>query len=128
MGGAAGRAGAGDTPGRPAAVIGWDAVPAAGSPFTTHETRDEAEAAAETLADAEKKFVHSTVEAAADAATLGIVIRADYLGSADAIEHELAKLTTDRVRPLVLARDTGDISEADVKRAAATPGSAVVGF
>ena len=28
----------------------------------------------------------------------------------------------------MLARDTGDISEADVKRAAATPGSVVVGF
>lgn len=115
-------------PGQPVSVIGWDAVPAAGSVFSTHKTKAEAEAAAKALAEADAKRAPIAAALGADQGSLGVVIRADFLGSVDAIEHELRKLASDRVRPIILARDTGDISEADVKRAATTPGSVVVGF
>jgi translation initiation factor IF-2 len=113
-------------PSQPVQIIGWNSVPEGGSAFVGCETRAEAEAeAAALLGDA------ATADAAAATESglmLPVVVKADLLGSADAIALEVGKLATDRVRPAIVSRDQGDISEADVKRAAATPGTVVVGF
>jgi translation initiation factor IF-2 len=114
-------------PSQPVQIIGWSDVPAGGTAFVGCDSRDEADAKSRELAAAES----SASEEAATAAgvyVLPVVVKADLLGSADAIALEISKLATDRVRPIIVARDQGDISEADVKRATATPGTVVVGF
>lgn len=112
-------------PSQPVQIIGWSDVPGGGSAFVGCETRDEAEAKARELADAE---VAVAAAESSGGLMLPVVVKADLLGSTDAIALEVSKLVTDRVRPVIVARDQGDISEADVKRAAATPGAVVVGF
>ncbi len=113
-------------PSQPAQIIGWNDVPRGGSAFVGCATRDEAERAARELLAAEVAIEAET--ASGDALVLAVVVKADLLGSADAIALEVSKLATDRVRPVIVSRDQGDISETDVKRAAATPGAVVVGF
>jgi translation initiation factor IF-2 len=112
-------------PSQPVQIIGWSDVPAGGSEFVGCASRDEAEATSRELAAAE---VAEAAAAASGGYTLPVVVKADLLGSADAIALEIGKLATDRVRPIIVSRDQGDISEADVKRAAASQGAVVVGF
>jgi translation initiation factor IF-2 len=113
-------------PSQPVQIIGWSDIPSGGTAFAGCDTRDQAETKAKELLDAEAT---AAAEAVSDGAyVLPVVVKADLLGSADAIALEVAKLATDRVRPTIVARDQGDISEADVKRAAASPGAVVVGF
>jgi translation initiation factor IF-2 len=112
-------------PSQPIQIIGWSDVPDGGSEFVGCQTRDEAEAKAIEMAATEQAV--AAVESQGGF-LLPVVVKADFLGSTDAIALEVGKLVTDRVRPIIVARDQGDISEADVKRAAATPGAVVVGF
>ncbi len=46
-----------------------------------------------------------------------IVIKADFLGSAEAIEESLMKLNTEKVKVKILAKGLGNITEGDIKRA-----------
>ena len=112
-------------PSQPVQIIGWNEVPDGGAAFVGCQTREEAETLARELAEAEEAV--AAVESRGGY-LLPVVVKADFLGSADAIALEVSKLATDRVTPIIVARDQGDISEADVKRAAATPGAVVVGF
>jgi translation initiation factor IF-2 len=58
---------------------------------------------------------------------LGVVIKADVQGSAEAIQGALDKLSTDEVRARVLQAAVGAISEADVTLAKAS-GAPLIGF
>ncbi len=59
--------------------------------------------------------------------TVPIVLKTDVLGSQEAIEKLLRELTTDQVRSEIVHRGLGNITEADVLRAAASK-ALLVGF
>ena len=56
-----------------------------------------------------------------------VVIKADFLGSAEAVEESLMKLNSERVRVKVISRGLGYITEGDVKRAEDS-GAIILGF
>jgi len=58
---------------------------------------------------------------------LGLVIRADVQGSAEALGDAIARLGTDAVRPQVLLKGVGGITENDVQLAAASH-AIIIGF
>ncbi len=49
--------------------------------------------------------------------TVNVIIKADYLGSAEAVEESLLKLNTEKVQVRVLSKGLGYITEGDVSRA-----------
>ncbi|MDI3496265.1 MAG: translation initiation factor [Patescibacteria group bacterium] len=49
--------------------------------------------------------------------TINVIIKADFLGSAEAIEESLLKLNNERVRVKIIYKGLGYITEGDVKRA-----------
>ena len=49
--------------------------------------------------------------------SVNVVIKADYLGSAEAIEESLLKLNNDKVKAKIIFKGLGYITEGDVKRA-----------
>lgn len=60
--------------------------------------------------------------------TIPVVIKADVLGSLEAIVESVAKLEHPEVRIQVIGKGLGNVNEGDVMRAAATTESLVAGF
>lgn len=58
---------------------------------------------------------------------LNIILKTDFLGSAEAVEESLMKLNGERVKVKVLSRGLGYITEGDIKRAEDS-GAKVIGF
>ena len=112
-------------PSEPAVISGFSKLPSAGTPFVVVEKKK----AAEELAAENAKSI-AAIDAAAvpeGMAVLPLVIKADVAGSVDAIKHELNKLSHERVVIRILDAGVGDISEKDIKTAAAA-GGVVIGF
>lgn len=113
-------------PSEPVRISGFISLPSAGAPFEIVETKKEAGAkvrehraqSAETVA---------AVETKEGVGELPIIIKADVAGSAEAIEHELRKITHEQAIIRVVSSGVGDVSEGDVKTASAT-GSTIIAF
>lgn len=108
----------------PVRIVGWTHIPKAGDPFFCVKTKKEAETAIAAHTD------HAQADARYDATlpSIPLVIKADALGTIDAIEHEISKLSSDRIRIEVLGRSVGTITENDIKNIGATRNAIVVGF
>jgi len=50
-------------------------------------------------------------------AKVNLVIKSDFLGSAEAIEESLMKINTEKVKVKIVAKGLGNVTEGDVKRA-----------
>jgi translation initiation factor IF-2 len=124
-------------PSTPVAISGIDLLPDAGDSFFCTRSVKEAEAAAE-----ERRRIERERELAAPKITLdnifehmgkaqvkelGLVVKADVQGSAEALRSELGKIKTDEVAVSVKHCAVGGINESDVARASAT-GAIIVGF
>jgi translation initiation factor IF-2 len=48
---------------------------------------------------------------------VNILIKSDFLGSAEAIEESLMKINTERVKVKIIAKGLGNVTEGDIKRA-----------
>lgn len=110
----------------PVNVIGWSNMPEVGALFSTFLTKKEAEVEAAKKPIAPKR-VDSTV-AEGNTIVVPIIIKVGVSGTAEAIEHEIRKIETDRLRFSIVDSNAGSITEADMKRAASKPGTILVGF
>ncbi len=108
----------------PIGIVGWNDVPKVGDPFVTVATKKEAEA----LAREQKIVPVKTAEQETDLPTIPLLIKADVLGTIDAIVHELEKCTSDRVLVRVIGTGVGTITSNDVQNVSATKNAIVVGF
>lgn len=111
----------------PLRVVGWTAVPTAGDQFVVVESKKEAES----LVNEKKRAkAHGTErdESTALIPTLPLIIRADALGSLEAIVHETAKMPADKLRIKIIQSGIGAVSESDVKTAVGIAGATVIAF
>jgi translation initiation factor IF-2 len=67
-------------------------------------------------AKTEMAFVNKE-ESEDKAAKLNVIIKSDFLGSAEAIEESLLKINTEKVKIKIIAKGLGNITEGDIKRA-----------
>lgn len=109
----------------PARIVGFSEVPKAGDPFFTVASKKEAEAA---VLLARNGATRTTTERNSALPHIAITIKADVLGSIEAIEHEIAKFTSDRVIVSTVSKGVGTINENDVKNTGATKNAIIVGF
>lgn len=110
-------------PSEPALIAGFSHLPHAGTPFHAVLNRKDAERIALEFAQAEAATHAAATLGAASAegiAELPLIIKTDVAGSIDAIRHELAKITHERAAIRILDAGVGDVSEGDVKQAAAS--------
>ena len=124
-------------PSMPVEIAGMSEVPSAGDIFNSVED----ERMARELADQRRAEMKGTGGSArkvslddlfaqikeGELKELGVVVKADVQGSAEAIKSSLEKLTNDEVRVRVIHSGVGAISESDVMLAA-TSGAIVIGF
>ena len=62
-----------------------------------------------------------------DVPKLNVILKADYLGSTEAVEESLMKLNNEKVKVRVISKGLGYITEGDIKRAEDS-GAKVIGF
>jgi translation initiation factor IF-2 len=120
-------------PSMPAELMGLNTVPRAGDPFRVledeREARDAAEARERDLNEGVGRAV--TLEAvsgdiaAGRVKDLNILIKADTVGSIEAIRSSVERLSGDEVRVNVISTGTGNVSESDVMLATASRAIAV---
>jgi translation initiation factor IF-2 len=129
------------TPGEPVEVLGFDSLPDAGEPVRAASNDREARHLAnqrairlKTEALARRMGVPVSLEnvferaqEAGQAVQLNLVIKADVAGSLEALQDQIAKLSTSEVALNVLHTGVGGISNSDVMLAQAS-GAVIIGF
>ncbi|NCT02225.1 translation initiation factor IF-2 [Candidatus Parcubacteria bacterium] len=110
----------------PVGIVGFTDIPAVGSTFITVASKKEAEVAI----TAHTASLHASQTPVKRSAlpTVPILIKADVLGTLDAIEHELEKFESDRIIVRIIDTGVGDISVNDVQNVSATEDAIIVGF
>lgn len=124
-------------PGQPVIVLGLDSVPAAGDELrvmeTEAQTREVAAYRAQKAKDKANAIKRSSLEelfARRDETkklTLPIVLRADVQGSVEAINDMLRGIHTDKATVEILSSGVGQITEGDIRLAAAS-GAVIIAF
>ena len=114
-------------PSTPVGIIGFTDIPTAGATFTVVNTKKEAEAAisahsADQTVSTAEKFARTNLP------IVPILIKADVLGSLEAIEYEIEKFTSDRIAIRIINAAVGPITHSDVQFASATENAIIVGF
>lgn len=110
----------------PVRIVGWSEIPDVGSSFTTVVTKKEAEALIsenKELGDTQTRSFKNT-----NLPIVPILIKADVVGTIEAIQHELDKFESDRIAIRVIDTGVGDINVNDVQNVSATKDAIIVGF
>ena len=127
------------TPGAPALVLGWDAVPAPGTKFKTVKTDREAREIAEEAALAARRAAEAVQQAPNTGARPGmtdlerlmaalvqdkekvlrVLLKADVKGTLEALEGCLVEIKSSKVRLEIVGGSVGPVSQSDVSLAEA---------
>lgn len=109
----------------PVGIVGFSDIPEVGSEFHSVASKKEAEQA---IVDHEAGSAKENRMIPMGIPVIPLLIKADVLGTIDAIKHELAKFESDRIAVRVIDEGVGDISVADVQNVSATEDAIIVGF
>jgi translation initiation factor IF-2 len=135
------------TPGTPALVLGWDAVPAPGSKFRTVKNDREAREAAEEAVQAARKLAEAAGNAPAPTGRPGmsdldrlmaalekdkekilrVLLKADVNGTLEALQGCLQDIKSNKVKLEIVGGSVGPITQSDVQMAEAAK-STIVAF
>lgn len=118
--------------GTPVAITGWSEVPPVGAVFHTYVSKNDAEKEAGEFGDNEKDKQNENRGKKGDKEVLGktvpVVIKADTVGSLEAIIHEVKKLDSENISAKIISYGAGTVSEADVKLAKSSREIILLGF
>ncbi len=115
-------------PSSPAKVIGLKISPAVGDILNVGEGEKVKASKMKSTTVAPDISPTSADDGAEDKTpSVNVVIKADFLGSAEAIEESLLKLNGEKVKVKIIAKGLGYITEGDVKRAEDS-GAKILGF
>lgn len=111
----------------PVRIVGFTDIPTVGDTFTTVASKKEAEVLI-TERNNEANRVQTEAPTRSNLPLVPLLIKADVLGTIDAIQHELDKFESDRIIVKVIETGVGDISVSDVQNVSATENAIIVGF
>ena len=116
-------------PSQPAVVVGFDKTPQVGAEFITFFSQKDALLASSVSVEKNAPKKQNEAKTAETPSTiLGVVIKTDVLGSAEAILHEIEKLKNEKLDLKILRAGAGDLSEDDIKMAASSALPLAVAF
>jgi translation initiation factor IF-2 len=110
----------------PIRIVGFTEIPPVGIDFTVVDSKKEAEIAITQVNNANIK--PNIPVRRSPLPIVPILIKADVLGTIDAIKHELDKFESDRILVKIIDTGVGDITVSDVQNVSATKDSIIVGF
>jgi translation initiation factor IF-2 len=114
--------------GQPIKVTGFDEIPASGAIFVSSSDKKEMETLqAETQHAVVKTVLDPRIYRNAKV-VIPVVIKADSLGTLDAVRNELKKQETDDIKIKIIAEGVGTISEGDIMLASSDEKTVILGF
>lgn len=108
----------------PVGIVGFSEIPVAGAAFYVVASKKEAEV----MVTAARNRAEKKDNVRSELPTIPILIKADALGTIEAIEHELEKFTSDRIAVRIIDAAVGNITANDVQNVSATKEAIIVGF
>ncbi len=111
----------------PITITGWSELVPAGAEFKTFESKNEALSYTEAF-KLQKAKPDRPESVNPDEALLPVIIKADTLGSLEALIYEIKKLGSDLIKPKIVLADVGAIGEGDVKTAVVGKKAYILGF
>ncbi len=112
----------------PAVVLGLPEVPEAGACFRLAPDKNTAEEMSQEPAEEISASENSLENLAEGMTLLPLILKADNIGSLEALKKETAKLSTETVKLKIVHTGVGQITENDVKLGMGTPPAIIVGF
>ncbi len=112
-------------PSDPARVLGLKILPEVGDILEVGEGEKIKIKKIASKAHSEKMFSGGEIED--DSLKINLIIKADFLGSAEAIEESLMKINTKKIKVKIIQKGLGNIGEGDIKRAEDS-NAQIVGF
>ncbi|MEK7178754.1 MAG: translation initiation factor IF-2, partial [Patescibacteria group bacterium] len=117
----------------PVSITGFDAAPEVGSLFSSFKTRGEAQESAASekrrIASMQKGKPGARTNAVnEELQTIPVVLKADTVGSLEAIEHEIKKINIPNTEIKIVSRGVGNIGEGDIKALGGAEHALIVGF
>ena len=110
----------------PVRIVGFTDIPVVGSDFYTAGSKKDAEVL---ITEAKNSAVASDAHPTnTKLPVVPILIKADVLGTVDAIKHELDTFASDRITVKIIETGVGDITASDVQNVSATKDAIIVGF
>lgn len=117
--------------GRIARTYGWDALPKVGETFRAYKQKPEAEQAALAARAHIQKPARGDAPSETESVervVIPLVVKADTVGSLDAVRHEIEKVESGKVAFRVLSAGLGNVGEGDLRSAASASGALILGF
>ncbi len=111
-------------------LFGLVKVPKAGETFYSFATKKEAEQYIEASREAATSAASRDADPSSDDGrfVMPLVVKTDTVGTGEAIEREIERLSTDKARFKIVRLGVGDISESDLTFAQADKSVIIVGF
>jgi translation initiation factor IF-2 len=110
----------------PIRLVGFNKIPKTGSIFESFQEKSDAEKYAKE--NGVINVCEQILDEGPDKRIIPIVVKADVLGSIEAIEKEISKIKTDNTEYRIIQKGAGPISENDIKSIAACKDAMVLGF
>ena len=114
--------------GQPIKVTGFDEIPASGAIFVSSDDKKLMEKLQEETRHSTKKAVMDPRIYRNAKVVIPVVIKADSLGTLDAVRGELKKRETDDIKIKIIAEGVGNISEGDIMLASSDEKTVILGF
>ncbi len=114
--------------GQPIKVTGFDEIPATGAIFVSSSDKKAMEQLLSETKSASVKIVMDPRIYRNAKVVIPVVIKADSLGTLDAVKMEIKKRETDDVKIKIIAEGVGTISEGDIMLASSDEKTVIIGF
>lgn len=114
--------------GQPIKVTGFDEIPSSGLIFVSSDDKKRMEKLQEETRHNEVKKVLDPRVYRNAKVVIPVVIKADALGTLDAVKLELKKRETDDIKIKIIAEGVGNISEGDIMLASSDEKTVILGF
>ena len=114
--------------GQPIKVTGFDEIPASGAIFVSSDDKKSMEKLQEETRQSTKKAVMDPRIYRNAKVVIPVVIKADSLGTLDAVKSELKKRETTDIKIKIIAEGVGNISEGDIMLASSDEKTIILGF
>jgi translation initiation factor IF-2 len=114
--------------GQPIKVTGFDEIPPSGAIFMSSSDKKLMEKLQEETKSSIKKSVLDPRIYRNARVVIPVIIKADSLGTLDAVTHELKKRETDDIKIKIIAEGVGNITEGDIMLASSDEKTVIIGF
>ncbi len=112
----------------PIRLVGWNKIPPTGSEFKSFHKKSDAEEYVHSAGNQKAESKSSVSNAMSDKKIIPIILKADALGSLEAIEKEIGKIKNDNAEFKIIGKGVGSITETDLKSVNSGAEAIVIGF